>query len=454
MPQALTVAAPQPTRPEPLRPEPLYAKLRPGPNGPGHEAIASNQRSRLIGAMIGEVAERGYAAVTMTELCKLAGVSTRTAYQLFVSKQAYFLATYDAIVRNAVRRIGVAYRSEGDWQARLRAAFDAYASEVVDESKAARLVLVEALGAGPAAVARMQRTRLIFEQMVSASFSEAPDGVTMPPLLVKGIVCGVEQITRQRLLAGDAAELPALVDELLAWALSYRSPGTVGLAAASPAASPAHCDGLALCCPRAQVENDRARILYSAARIAATGGYARLTPGQIVCEARVSEETFDGLFESTEQCFLAALDRLGLEALVCATRALQSTEDGLAGMHRAITALMRHIATDPVLVQVVFVEIFALGPAGIRRRERLLGQFTDQLIRGLPKSRAPSRLAAEASAGAIWGIGHHHVTRGSTQLLPGLADYATYIVLARVIGGEAAVQVILAGEEEPESLGR
>jgi hypothetical protein len=30
--------------------------------------------------------------VTMTELCKLAGVSTRTLYQLFVSKQAYFLA--------------------------------------------------------------------------------------------------------------------------------------------------------------------------------------------------------------------------------------------------------------------------------------------------------------------------------------------------------------------------
>ena len=447
MPQALTVAAPQPTRPEPLRPEPLYAKLRPGPNGPGHEAIASNQRSRLIGAMIGEVAERGYAAVTMTELCKLAGVSTRTPYQLFVSKQAYFLATYDAIVRNAVRRLGVAYRSEGDWQARLRAAFEAYAPEVVDEPKAAQLVLVEVLGAGPAAVARMQRTRLIFEQMVSASFSEAPDGVTLPLLIAKGIVCGVERITRQRLLAGDVEELPALVDELLAWAFSYRSAPAASLASVSPV----RCDGRAPCCRQVGLECDRVRVVRAAARIAATGGYARLTPGQIVCEAGVSEETFDGLFESTEQCFLAALDRLGLEALVCATRAFQSTEDGLAGMHRGIAALMRHIATNPVLVQVAFVEIFALGPAGIRRRERLLGQFTDQLIRGLPKSRAPSRLAAEASARAIWGIGHHHVTRGATHLLPGLADYATYIALAPVIGGEAAVQVILACEEEPQS---
>ncbi len=365
------------------------------------------------------------------------------------TKEAYFLATYDAIVGNAVRRIGAAYRSEGDWQARLRAGFAAYAAEVVEEPKAARLVLVEVLGAGPAALARMRRTRLIFEEMVSASFSEAPDGVTLPPLIAKGIVCGVERITRQRLLAGDVAELPALADELLAWALSYCSPAAAGLAAASPA----QCDGLAPCCPRARGEGDWARILRCAAEIAASKGYAQLSPARIARDAGVTEARFDELFESTEQCFLDALDRLGLEALVCATRAAQGSEEPLAGVHRAIVALMRHIATSPVLVQVAFVEIFAVGPAGIERREGLLGQFTDQLMRRLPQSRAPSRLAAEASVGAVWGIVHHHVTRGATHLLPGLADYATYIALAPVIGGEAAVAGDPGCKEEPRSLG-
>ena len=117
---------------------------------------------------------------------------------------------------NALKRIGVAYRCEGDWQARLRAGFAAYAAEVVEEPKAARLVLVEVLGAGPAALERMRRTRLIFEQVIGASFSEAPDGVTLPPLIVKAIVCGMERITRQRLLADDVEALPALADELLA----------------------------------------------------------------------------------------------------------------------------------------------------------------------------------------------------------------------------------------------
>ena len=256
----------------------------------------------------------------------------------------------------------------------------------------------------------------------------------------------MERITRRLLLGGDVAELPALADELLAWALSYCSPAAVGLAPASPADG----DGLAPCCPRARSESDWARILRSAGQIVATKGYAQLSPGRIAHDAGVSEARFDEFFQSSEQCFLDALDRLGLEALVCAGVAFQGSEHGLAGMHRAIAALMRHLASNPVLVQVAFVEIFALGPAGIERRERLLDQFTDQLIRTLPQSRTPSRLAAEASVGAVWGIVHHHVTRGATHLLPGLADYATYITLAPVIGGEAAVQVIRPAKKSPD----
>src|SRR5271163_2942566 len=116
MPQALTTEAPQPARPEPL-----YVQLpaRGQRKALGHDAVASNQRSRLMGAMIEEVAERGYANATVARLVALAGVSKRAFHELFQTKEAYFLATYDAIVSNAVRRIGAAYRSEGDWQAKL-----------------------------------------------------------------------------------------------------------------------------------------------------------------------------------------------------------------------------------------------------------------------------------------------------------------------------------------------
>ena len=192
------------------------------------------------------------------------------------------------------------------------------------------------------------------------------------------------------------------------------------------------------------VENDRARILRCAAQSAAVKGYAQLSPARIARDAGVTEARFNELFQSAEQCFLDALDRLGLEALVCAASASQSSEDRLAGVHAGMVALMGHIASSPVLVQVAFVEIFAVGPAGFERRQRVLGQFTAQLARSLPRSQRPSGLVAEASVGAIWGLIHHHVTRGATHRLPGLADQATYLALAPVIGGEAAVGVILA----------
>ena len=323
---------------------------------------------------------------------------------------------------------------ERGWRARLCAAFAAYAAEVVEEPEAARLVLIEALGAGPAAAARMQRTRLTFEEMLAASFAEAPDGVELSPLIVKGIVCGVERITRQRLLAGEVAEIPALADELLAWALAYRTPAAARLSAPSSMTSP-YSDRPARPRSAARLENDWARVLRCTAEIAAANGYAQLTPRRIAQQADVTEARFDELFESTEQCFLDALDRLGLEVLVCAARAFQDGEQGLAAIHRAITALMWHIATNPVVARVAFVEIFALGPAGFQRRERLLGQFTDEFVRVLPKSPAVSRVATDASVGAVWGIIHHHVARGAARVLPELAGHVTYIALAPVVGG-------------------
>src|SRR6202035_2404422 len=449
-------AAPTTKAPRRARTQALYPKLRPGPTR-DHDAVAGNQRSRLIGAMIEEVAARGYVDATLARLVGLAGVSKRTFHEQFGTKEAYFLATYDVIVANAVRRIGAAYRSEADWHARLRAAFAAYAAEVAEEPNAARLVLIEVLGAGPEALARMHRTRLIFEQLLIVSFGDAPDGVTLTPLIAKGIVCGVERVTRQRLLGDDLSELPAFADDLLAWAVSYRSPAAAALAAPSPYDS-----GRAPRERAARGENDSARILRCAAQIADAHGYSKLSPERIARAARVTEARFDELFESTEQCFLDAVDRLGLEALVCTARAFQGGEQSaparhrgaLEDMHHAIAALMRHLATRPVVLQIAFVEMFALGTAGLSQHERVLDRFTDELIRALPRSSAPSRLVGDACVGAIWGITHHHVTRGATHLLPALADQLTYIVLAPAVGGQAAVRAILASSAAPVLQGR
>ena len=442
------------TETKPARPKPLYRQLQPRWCGLDQDGVANHQRLRLIGAMI-EVAggEGGYASANIKLLSALAGVSRQTFYDRFGTTEACFLATYEYVVGRAARHVRAAYRAEGDWEAKLRAAFDAYASEVVSEPGAARLALVEILGGGPAALEERDRGRQAFEQMISSSLRAAPHAIELPPIVAKAIVGGVERITRLRLLGGGVEELPALTDELLAWAVSYSSPAVTelrsGRIAGDSGRTPAR-----RCAP---ARSERTQMLRSAAQIAATAGYAHLTRSQILYQSGASEETFDELFESTEQCFLDALDLLGSEALASAIKASADVEDRRAAVREGIAALLAHVADNRVLQRIAFVEIFAVGPAGVKRRERLLEGCADLLVSTLPESQRPSKLVAQAIVGAVWAILHSHVTRGAASRLPGLADHVTYIALAPAIGAEAAVQAILAARvvdgdgEEPRA---
>jgi AcrR family transcriptional regulator len=199
----------------------LYPKLRPGPHRPAQEGVASNQRARLYGAMIEVVAIRGYEASTVVELCALAGVSKRALYQRFPGgKQECFLATYDIIVRRAETRILAAGRCGLDVLAgagrleRLRAVVEAFACEVAAYPNAARLVLVEAFDAGPAALARTERTTRQAERVISWSLRKDSEAPAHPSLTVKRIVADGAHLVVARLRENRIAELSGELSDL------------------------------------------------------------------------------------------------------------------------------------------------------------------------------------------------------------------------------------------------
>jgi AcrR family transcriptional regulator len=423
--------------------KPLYPQLQPRWCGLDCDGVARNQQSRLLGAMLEVVGERGYERASVKRVSALAGVSRQTFYEQFGAwsgrspKEECFLAAYDHFVDRAVGRISAAYLSERDPRQRLCRAFQAFLGEIVEQPNAARVALVEAFGAGPAALARMERARTSFEPMIAGSI---PDGATLHPMIVKGIVGGVERVTRMYLLDGRIAELPSRAEELSTWVSAHQAKPAMGLAKGPPRKVPAR-KGLS----RAWVQTSdrRTRILRAAAAIAGTRGYSQLSVGRIIDLADVSHDAFSEFYSDTEECFLGALELLGLEALACLQRASLSGEDWATGVHRGVAALMDHLAGNPLLGRLACVEVFAVGPSAIQRRTQLLGRFTDLLRSRMPQTRRPSELSADATVGAIWAIVHHHVTHGATRLLPGLADHATYMVLAPVIGAEEAVQSIL-----------
>jgi AcrR family transcriptional regulator len=427
---------------------PLYRKLRPRPNGPPREQIVTNQRTRLCGAIIEAAAVDGYMDTSVAQVCRLAGVSKRTFYEQFENKQACFLASYERVQGCAHARMAAAQESAPSWEQGLHAGLGTLVQGLAEQPHAAKLALVELDAVGPAALFARQEVRSAFERSIAASFDRAAHRTPLPPALAKGIVCGIERTLRRRVVAGAGGAADALTRELAAWALSYSSAALAEL----PAAALQRGDLTERSPTRARAGGERARIRRAAAEILAGDGHARLDASRIARRARVREEAVWACYDSVEQCFLDAVDLVGLEALVYVGRAYRAGGEGPAGVCRAITELVVRVAEEPVLRRIVFTQVALAGPPAIERRERLLDAFADLLIRGLARAQRPSPVAADAAVAAIWGLIDHHVARGVTQLLPGLAAYAAYLALAPSVGAEQALETIL-GEWGPAACG-
>jgi AcrR family transcriptional regulator len=111
-----------------------------------------SQRARLVEGMIQAVAEKGYAAATVTDAVRAGRVSRGTFYAQFASKEECFLEAYRYGIDVMVERIRSAVRAEsGDWVARLRAALRAYLETLTGEPRFARTHLFEVHVAGPRA---------------------------------------------------------------------------------------------------------------------------------------------------------------------------------------------------------------------------------------------------------------------------------------------------------------
>jgi AcrR family transcriptional regulator len=423
-----------------------YPTLPPGP-GRSREKVASHQRARIHAAMIELVAECGYGAVTVSEVVRRARVSSRSFYEHFGDKDECFLATYDAIALRSARRVAAAHEGERDWSRRLVLALGAWTSGIAREPKMARLALVEAFEGGPAGLERMRRAEEMFEAMIAQSFARAPDPVVVPPLIVKGIVTGVHRVARARLLAGGADELPGLAEEALEWMLCFRCPAAAAVVELQDRSTPA------LSVARIGVAgdhggvraDDRTHILDAVASLAAQDGYWQLTVPRIRTAAGVSRKRFDEHFADVQDCFIAALERHTdrvLARVVTPAGAAGATWGG--GLHRALHALCAHLAANPAVARLGFIEVLSPGTGGMRCRERAIAEAAGVFRASAPPGQRPSELAAEASVGAVWGVVHRLVAVGFARRLPQIVPTLSFLALAPAIGAQRAVEAITA----------
>jgi AcrR family transcriptional regulator len=431
----------------------LFTKLNPGPGRPAAE-VADHQRARIHRAMVEIVAENGYDAVTVRELAQLAQISTRTFYQRYAGKEECFLQTHDLIVRRMLRRLASSQTGVHDWRTRMRLAFHAFVHELAGDPQAARLLLIEAYAAGPAALEQAQRVnRTLLGSSVGKILADTPDGITVPPLVVEGIAAGVASVARSRLLTGQLKELNDLSDQLLDWALSYCSEDAAKLATIDRNSTPRRLEARLRPVPSSNAEReedrggaptgDLALLLSAATKLVASDGHDSLTVRGILATAGVSRRSFYTHFKCAEDCLAAALELQIDETLARAKRSRTLGFAWAGGIYQAIDTLCAEIGSSPVLAEICSRWAVRAGARGVQCHECLTLAIARLLADGAPAANSADQLTTEASAGAVVGALQQQKapTSGECQA-PYPAGTLTYLSLAPLIGADQAIKAI------------
>jgi AcrR family transcriptional regulator len=462
---------------------PLYQRLPRGPHRLAPTEVARHQRLRMHGAMVEAVAVNGYANTSVKQIIGLAGVSRRAFYEQFANKEECFLATFDLIAARGVKRVHDAYRSTGgDLQQRLRAAVGEFTEEIESNAKGAGLAIVQAQTAGAPGLARLRKATGTFEQMLSSSFAHAPGAGPLPAPIVRGIVGGMHEVTAVRLRAGRPEGIPALSEEIVQWTLLFHTATgerlSERLAARARASSLADAHerrrgdssgrrsgagstldawmprGLRAVSPSRSGDRPaapmtdeelRERLGSSVLNLAVVDDYHELSAPQIAEEAGVPIEAFFELFDSKEECFLAAFDDLSDELLKIAADPDLVSGDWARTVRRVVGELLRLLAARPLYAHIIASEAPSASPEALERDCDLTHGIATLLTEGAPAP-ARNKLAVEGVAGAIWHTIRCQVTSGQIHLLPALSDYLTYIVLAPFIGADDAAAVMIEDE--------
>jgi AcrR family transcriptional regulator len=173
--------------------------------------VAEMQRRRLLLAFTEVLAENGLEGAGVGRVCKRAGVSRRTFYDLFDDREACFLAVLDNAIERISRYVLPAYTQKARWRERVRSALAVLLGLFEEDPALARVCLVETLKGGPAVSEFRRRVLDALASAIDEGRQEAKASAEPPPLTAQSTVGGAVSVLHARILEGD----PALLTELL-----------------------------------------------------------------------------------------------------------------------------------------------------------------------------------------------------------------------------------------------
>ena len=138
----------------------------------------------------------------------------------------------------------------------------------------------------------------------------------------------------------------------------------------------------------------RQRLLEGMSHAVAAKGYGDTTIADIVREASVSRRTFYEHFATKAECLVALYEAASHNALKVLQGAIDPAHEWQTQVEQALAAYLACMASNPVLMRTLFVEILGLGAQGLAARRRVNQEIADfmlAVINGSARARAGSR---------------------------------------------------------------
>ncbi|WP_206050735.1 TetR/AcrR family transcriptional regulator [Nocardioides speluncae] len=191
------------------------------------EEVLASQQGRLLFALFDALTEKGYPATTIADVVTRAGVSRRTFYEHFASKQACFAAAFTMAEEFIVSNLdsAVSDLAEGDWRSFVEVPLRTYLETLAAHPTAAWGLVVETLNAGPEIYEQRVRMQSTFAHRMGQAYelTRRPGGPPWPrsdDSLFEVLVAGIDGQVYHCIRTRGAAALPDLLPGLVAATLA------------------------------------------------------------------------------------------------------------------------------------------------------------------------------------------------------------------------------------------
>ena len=189
-------------------------QLPAGRHGLSRRYVAEHQRVRIIDAIADVVSLDGYASMSVEAIVGAAGVSRRTFYDNFESKDAAFLAAYEEIGSELFDRIRCANASSVSFAGGVIACLAAFLDFAADQPRYADMLIVEVVAAGQAAISRRDAGMRTLAELLHYGAESAGAETRRPALIAETLIGGTYEIVYSRVRQGQVNALPDLLPDV------------------------------------------------------------------------------------------------------------------------------------------------------------------------------------------------------------------------------------------------